>query len=80
MTKPFFRKEIARNGDVALVSIYRVTFDGERYSQKLVSEYETLSRGATASANREIKKLQLLDEGERAEATLRAIFAGGHPA
>jgi hypothetical protein len=57
MAKPFFRKEIARYNGSALVSIYRCQLVGERYVQKLVSEYETLGRGATASANREIKKL-----------------------
>lgn len=58
MTNEFFRKQIDRNGDTALVSIFHVRFDGEQYHQKLVSEYETLSRGATASARREIKKLE----------------------
>lgn len=69
---PFFMFEIERYGDAARVQVFRVEWletervivvDGEvvaRSSHKRtrVADYETASRGATASARRELKKIQ----------------------
>jgi hypothetical protein len=58
--KPFLAKSIDRYGDCARVQIVRIDFnDSERgYSRKLLSDYETLSRGASASAKKEMLRLE----------------------
>lgn len=60
VSKPIIWKEIKRFGDCALVTITKSTLnaDGKTYRHERLAEYETLSKGATASARREIKKLE----------------------
>ena len=55
--KPFITHSIERYGDCAMVTVVRISEreDGSLCSETL-SEYETLSNGATASAKREMKK------------------------
>jgi hypothetical protein len=54
---PFISFTIHRNGDTALVTIAKYTFpvDG-RPQREMLEQYETLSRGATASARKSAKK------------------------
>jgi hypothetical protein len=56
--KPFITYSLDRYDDVALVKIVRITFndDGQTYTRKVLEEYETLGRGATASAKRSVAK------------------------
>jgi hypothetical protein len=55
--QPFLTYNIERYGDCAMVRVVRVSErqDGSLRSETL-SEYETLSKGAAASAKREMKK------------------------
>jgi hypothetical protein len=58
MPKPFISHLIDRFGDTAMVKIVRVTFTDEagNYKTETLEHYETLSRGATASARKSAKK------------------------
>lgn len=59
MTQLLFIDEISRYSDYALIRIYQVdiTINGDR-KYTIVSKYETANKGATASARKEIKKLE----------------------
>jgi hypothetical protein len=58
MVQPFLTYEITRYRDgLAMVRIYRITDDGAKFHRERLAEYETASKGATASAKREIRKL-----------------------
>lgn len=58
MVKPFitFSIERQRGSDCAVVSIWRVTDDGHRLHRERLEEYETLSKGATESARKSMRK------------------------
>jgi hypothetical protein len=56
MPKPFLAKQIDRYGDCALVTIVRVTFTETGHKREVLEQYETLSRGATASARKSMQK------------------------
>lgn len=58
--KPFLTHGITRYDDCARVQIRRIDFDDSPrgYHDRLLADYETLSRGATASAKREMRKLE----------------------
>lgn len=55
--KPFITYNVERYSDCAMVRVVRISErqDGSLKTETL-SEYETLSKGATASAKREMKK------------------------
>tara|TARA_R110000803_G_C11800937_1_gene299418 strand:- start:151 stop:336 length:186 start_codon:yes stop_codon:yes gene_type:complete len=58
MREPSYVERIKRFDDVALVTITEIFRDEDgNLKCKTVSEYETLSRGATDSARKEIKRL-----------------------
>ena len=50
--RPWVGYTIDRFGDTALVTIRWYWFDGDTLCRKMVEQYETLSRGATASAKK----------------------------
>jgi hypothetical protein len=56
VTKPFLSFQIDRYGDTARVQVLRITDDGEAFKREVIADYETASRGATASAKREMRK------------------------
>ena len=59
MSRPFLAKEVDRYGDCARVRVYRIDGrDDGGFSRRLLADYETLSRGATASARKEMRKLE----------------------
>jgi hypothetical protein len=60
MTQEFYLDEIKRYEDCAVVIITRVNIDDDGHRKYTdVSEYETASKGATASARKEIKRLEM---------------------
>lgn len=59
-SKPFLVKEIDRYGDCARVQIFRIDYhaNDDGYDRRPLADYETLSKGASASAKREMRKLE----------------------
>jgi hypothetical protein len=55
MPRPFIAKQIDRYGDCAMVTILRVTFTETGHKREVLEQYETLSRGASASARKAMR-------------------------
>lgn len=53
-----FHIDREHGSDVALVTISRVTDDGFHFHRTRLEQYETASKGATASARRSMKKFE----------------------
>lgn len=56
--KPFISFSVERFGDTAMVTVARITFTETGHQREVLAHYETLSRGATASAKREVHKFE----------------------
>jgi hypothetical protein len=61
MLKPFLGKQIDRYGDCATVTIFIIRWRSNGgYDRENLECYETLSKGATASARKSMKKFEHL--------------------
>jgi hypothetical protein len=56
MLKPFITQSVERYGDCATVTIVRITPTQDSFRREVLEQYETLSRGATASAKKSMRK------------------------
>lgn len=56
--KPFLSFSVERYHGAALVTVVRIDVVENQFKRKVLAQYETLSKGASRSARKEMKKLE----------------------